>query len=71
MTVSGEDLERLARVGESFVFSAPEPMWAPLAGDRSRAAARLLGFVAAVGLGTGLALWIVGDLVVTAIRAMS
>jgi hypothetical protein len=75
MTVSAlvpqrsDDVERIARATEEFAFAPPEPVWAPLVGPRSRAAGRLLAFVAATGLGAGLLLWIVGSLMATAIRS--
>jgi hypothetical protein len=64
-----EDVEPLAG-GDRFAFAAPEPVWAPLMGERPRAAVRLLAFVTAVGLGSGFVLWIVGDMIVTAFRSM-
>ncbi len=57
-------------VDGAFAYVPPEPVWAPLAGERPRAVARLAAFVTAVGLGSGLAAWMVGDIVVTAVRGM-
>ncbi|MGZ4110781.1 MAG: hypothetical protein ACXVQU_13190 [Actinomycetota bacterium] len=65
-----DDVDGLSRIGEEFAFAAPEPPWAPLAGDTPRAVGRLLAFVAAVGLGTGIAVWIAGEMVASAIRAL-
>jgi hypothetical protein len=65
-----EDVERIANAVEGFTFASPEPLWASLTGERTRAAGRLLVFVAAVGLGTGLAVWIVGSLLSSAIRGV-
>jgi hypothetical protein len=62
------DDERIERSGEAFAFVPSEPIWAALVGDRPRAAGRLLGFVAAVGLGVGAGLWIVGEVVASVIR---
>jgi hypothetical protein len=64
-----DDVERLGRVTDAFVFSAPEPVWAPLTSERPRAAARLLAFVTAVGIGGGLVVWIAAELLVAAVRA--
>jgi hypothetical protein len=62
----GADAE--AAAGEAFAFAPPDPVWAPLAGDRPRAAGRLVAFVAGAGFGVGLALWILGELAAAAIR---
>jgi hypothetical protein len=55
-------------VGEAFTFALADPVWRWLTGDRCRAAARLVGFCAAVALGSGLGLSVVGSFVATAIR---
>jgi hypothetical protein len=66
-----DDLEGLSRFGgEAFAFVSPEPVWAPLTGDGPRALGRLLAFVAGVGLGTGIAVWIGAELVAAAIRLL-
>jgi hypothetical protein len=65
-----DDADRFAAVETAFAYAPPEPIWAPLAGDRPRAVARLLAFVTVVGLGSGLALWIAGDMVITAVRGL-
>ena len=65
-----DDVERLPGVGEAFAFAPDEPAWAPLAGERPRAAGKLLAFVAAAGVGSGLALWMLGEVVANAVRGM-
>jgi hypothetical protein len=65
-----DDVDGLANLGERFTFTSPEPVWAPLTGERSRAAGRLLAFVAVAGLGSGIAVWILGSLVVGAIPGL-
>jgi hypothetical protein len=65
-----DDVDELSNLGERFAFTSPEPVWAPLTGERSRAAGRLLTFVAVAGLGSGLAVWILGSLVVGAIPGL-
>jgi hypothetical protein len=69
-----DDLRRLPdvvpEVAEVFAFARPEPVWAPLAGERPRAAARLLAFVAATGVGAGVGLWILAEIVASMIRGL-
>ena len=65
-----DDVERLAAVGEAFAFASPEPVWTPLTAERPRAVGRLLAFVAGVGIGAGLGLWILGSLLVSAVRGL-
>jgi hypothetical protein len=59
-----------ASTGEEFAFAPPDPVWAPLAGDRPRAAGRLLAFVAGAGVGIGVALWVLGELAAAVIRGV-
>lgn len=59
-----------ATTGEAFAFAPPDSVWAPLTGERPRAAGRLLAFVAGTGVSLGLGLWIVGELAAAATRGL-
>jgi hypothetical protein len=65
-----EDLDRLPDVRDAFAFGSRAPGWSLEESERTRAAGRLIGFVALAGLGTGLGLWIAGAIVTSVIRGL-
>jgi len=68
-----EDLDRLPDlpdVRDAFAFGSRAPGWSLEESERTRAAGRLIGFIALAGLGTGLGLWIAGAIVTSVIRGL-